>query len=228
MRLSSGVNAARRALVVCALLVLPQMAGVAHADSYEVIWQRSASTAAHSVEAFWTRTAPVYGMRYAPANLRLLQADVPTVSACDAPGEVTEDHAYCPADTTVYVDLDSGDDHSVASLLDDDRPYIVAAIMAHEFGHHVQNLLGVLDRPNLRTIDVELQADCLAGLYLGSSPFRHEVVDNLDDLVAFSVESADPAGTRASDPDAHGSGAMRAAAILRGFTSDPTARACDL
>jgi predicted metalloprotease len=77
---------------------------------------------------------------------------------------------YCPADRKVYLDLGFFDD--LARTLDAPGDFAQAYVIAHEFGHHVQNLLGLSERAqqDRRTgegsasVALELQADCFAGL----------------------------------------------------------------
>lgn len=221
----------RSFLAVLALVatLAPMGTPLAHADD-AADWRRATAEAARDVDAFWTRAAPAYGFTYQPSRLRMLSVDTTTHSACDDdPSDGVEDHSYCPLDSTIYIDVDSDDDHSVASLIDDERPYIVEVIVAHETGHHVQDLLGMFDRPTQpRSIDVELQADCLSGYALKGSARSKQIAAHLDEVARFSTEAADPAGTRASDPDAHGDAAQRNAAFLKGFTTPDGARACGL
>lgn len=221
----------RSFLAVLALVAMlsPLATPLAHADE-TADWRRLTSDAAHDVDVFWTRTAPSYGFSYQPSRLRMLSVDTITSSACDDDSsEGVQDHSYCPLDATIYIDVDSDDDHSVASLIDDERPYIVEVIVAHEAGHHVQDLIGMFDRPSQpRSLDVELQADCLSGYALQGSSWSKQIAAHLDEVARFSTEAADPAGTRANDPDAHGDASQRNAAFLRGFTTPAGARACGL
>lgn len=217
------------AVVALAASLVPVATPLAHADE-AADWRRLTTEAARDVDAFWTRMAPSYGFTYKPSRLRLLSVDTTTRSACDDDsGGGVEDHSYCPLDATIYIDVDSDDDHSVASLVDDERPYIVEVIVAHEAGHHVQDLIGMFDRPTEpRSIDIELQADCLSGYALEGSSRSKQIAAHLDEVARFSTEASDPAGTRPSDADAHGNAAQRNAAFLQGFTTPPGARACGL
>ncbi len=82
---------------------------------------------------------------------------------------------YCPADERIYIDLSFFDD--MATQLQAGGDFAYAYVIAHEVGHHVQNLLGISDRvhemrprvgeieANQQSVRLELQADCFAGLW---------------------------------------------------------------
>ncbi|WP_456786887.1 KPN_02809 family neutral zinc metallopeptidase [Cellulomonas sp. P5_C5] len=81
---------------------------------------------------------------------------------------------YCPPDATIYVDVSFFD--QLAQLGAEDGPLAEQYVIAHEYGHHIQNITGVMDEANRQgtgadsdSVRVELQADCYAGMWAGQA-----------------------------------------------------------
>ena len=119
----------------------------------------------NSVQAYWTKTL----RNYEPARTRFFDGQIST--GCGAASSAVGPF-YCPADGYVYIDLGFFDQLQ-SQLGADGGPLAEAYILAHEYGHHVQDLTGVLRSANRDTgpqggqVRVELQADCYAGLWVG-------------------------------------------------------------
>jgi predicted metalloprotease len=125
-----------------------------------------------SAQALWRQKFAAAGLDYQPARLTFFHSTVST--AC---GEETAQTGpfYCPADHGVYLNTDFFDALGRAFGLD--SPFAPGYITGHEVGHHVQQLLGLHHRvalanaqdpdgTNPRSVRVELQADCYAGIWL--------------------------------------------------------------
>ena len=133
----------------------------------------------------------------------------PVVTACGPAGPV---HLafYCPAEEAIY--------YSPAGLkahrrrIGDFAPIVV---MAHEWGHHIQTLLGLAPSPGNV---FELQADCLAGAY-ASDAGQHGLLDpgDITEAVAMEATAGDPLGLPQDMPDAHGINDDRITAFMRGY-----------
>ncbi|HWJ81002.1 MAG TPA: neutral zinc metallopeptidase [Nocardioides sp.] len=79
---------------------------------------------------------------------------------------------YCPADENIYFDTSFYDDVLERQLGGPDGGFVEAYVIAHEYGHHIQNILGTMGRvtsqetgPNSPSVRLELQADCYAGMW---------------------------------------------------------------
>lgn len=139
---------------------------------------------------------------------------------------------YCPADRNLYIDPSFYDD--LARKLKSPGDFAQAYVIAHEVGHHVQNLIGStsLDVPgetkNQVSVRVELQADCLAGVW-GHTAQKDLAITNED--LAEATQAAhsigdDALGQRNEASFTHGSSEQRIRWFKRGFDSgDP--RQCD-
>src|SRR5690242_3383142 len=78
---------------------------------------------------------------------------------------------YCPTDQTIYLDTTFYRDMLEGQLGGEDAPFVRAYVIAHEFGHHIQNLRGTMGQvrtqqgPKSDSVRLELQADCFAGMW---------------------------------------------------------------
>ncbi|HET7752560.1 MAG TPA: neutral zinc metallopeptidase [Anaeromyxobacteraceae bacterium] len=162
-------------------------------------------------------------------------------SACGT-GQSATGPFYCPLDGKVYLDLGFFDE--LASRFGAAGEFAQAYVVAHEMGHHVQNLLGVSDkvralqsrRPgerNALSVRLELQADCLAGVWAHSTR-RRDLLERGDVESALGAASAigddrlqRGAGRRVSpETFTHGSSAERVEWFRRGLESG-RADGCD-
>ena len=129
-------------------------------------------------------------------------------------GLATLDNAfYCSADHSIYYDV-SFLEHE----LETNGDFGPVLIIAHEWGHLVQSILGILDSTELLTIETELQADCLAGVWAADADERGllEEGDFEEGMVAL-LRVGDPFGTDFFDPQAHGQPGQRIDSFNSGF-----------
>lgn len=125
-----------------------------------------------STEQVWTTAFQERGATYQEPKLRLFRDSYPT--ACGQ-GETAAGPFYCPRDHIVYLDLSFFD--VMTRQLGAPGQFAHAYVIGHEVGHHVQNLLGIIDKvdaqrargnevqSNALSVRLELQADCLAGVW---------------------------------------------------------------
>lgn len=146
----------------------------------------------NSVQAYWAKTL----RNYQPAKTRFftdrIQTGCGTASSAVGP-------FYCPNDRYVYIDLGFFDELQ-SQFGARGGPLAEAYILAHEYGHHVQNLTGVLRSASSDTgpqggqVRLELQADCYAGLWVGHALETGFVEDITRKDVGDALDAAESVG----------------------------------
>lgn len=129
-------------------------------------YEEFATTVLGSTDEYWSTEFNKHLKSYTPAELVLFRGR--TQSACGGAQSMIGPH-YCPIDSIIY--LDETFFTEMKSYLGAEGGDVAEAyVIAHEVGHHVQNELGILDgnESNEASVATELQADCFAGLWLGS------------------------------------------------------------
>ena len=193
-----------------------------------------------STEDAWGEIFQQSGSRYQAPKLVLYRGA--TRTGCGQ-GQSVMGPFYCPADRTVYIDLSFYQE--MRDKLGADGDFAQGYVVAHEVGHHVQNLLGIerkmreqqqgLSRAeqNKLSVKLELQADCFAGVW-GHYMQREQVLEHGDLEEALNAAQAigddrlqqQSQGRVIPDSFTHGSSAQRYAWFKRGFDSGKPA-SCD-
>jgi predicted metalloprotease len=195
--------------------------------------QRSAqlvSFVLDDVQRTWPPILAEQGINYRRAKLVLFRDS--TYSGCGT-AEAATGPFYCPADEKVYIDLGFWDE--LSQLGGGTADFAQAYVVAHELGHHVQNILGTESalrrlqgqNPSLRnkySVALELQADCYAGVWAHSTEQRdivHE--EDIDAGLKAAAAVGDDhlqrmqRGTVTPDSFTHGSSAQRQIWFRRGL-----------
>ena len=155
-----------------------------------------------------------------------------TQSACGGASAAVGPH-YCPADEKVYLDLSFFRD--LSNRFGAPGDFAQAYVIAHEVGHHVQNVLNLMERVENRedSIRLELQADCFAGVWAYTAEQRDllhpgDVQEGLDAAAAVGDDRIQQKTSGRIDPESwtHGSSEMRMKWFTRGMR-DGNPAACD-
>jgi uncharacterized protein len=187
----------------------------------------------------WAQILPSQGVPYRHAKLVLFRDSID--SACGQAQSATGPF-YCPEDEKVYIDLGFYDE--LKQRFGAPGEFAEAYVLAHEIGHHVQKLLGIEAKvrqaqqqnpqaANQLSVGLELQADCLAGVWGHSTQQRNilEAGDVDSGLKAAAAVGDDrlqrmSRGTVNPETFTHGSSAQRTQWFQRGF-QDGTIASCN-
>lgn len=185
---------------------------------------RFVSTVLADTEDVWGGIFRQGGSNYAQPRLVLFRGRTPT--ACGT-GQSAMGPFYCPADQKVYIDLDFY--QTLKTQLGAPGDFAQAYVVAHEVGHHVQNLLGISGKVdqmrgrvsqteyNQLSVRLELQADCFAGVWAHHAQNARQILEQGDVEEAMNAaakigdDALQRAGGGAVVPDSftHGSSAQR-------------------
>lgn len=190
-------------------------------------YDETLTTAITDIQQFWAGEFPrVYGEPYQPIPEGRIIAAAPGVAIPKCAGEtqvyrdVVGNAFYCFGKNFIAFD----NKKFFPDLYRDYGSVAVPLILAHEWGHAIQDRAGITDAPN---IVLEQQADCFAGAWLGhvntDGANGIELLPGDQDIALSALLSLrDATGSSGEDPDAHGSGFDRVAAFQDGFDNGAT------
>jgi len=198
-----------------------------------------------SLDAYWADAMPAAGFTHALPGIVVFDQSTP--SSCGTATSSTGPF-YCPTDKTLYADTTFFD--SLSEFGYENGNLAEAYVVAHEYGHHIENELGVFDiadrsgtGTNSDSVKVELMADCLAGVWVGHAattpdpdtgmPFLEPVTqEQLDNALAAAASVGDDRiqqtiqGEVTPHTFTHGTSQQRTDAFTDGYTRG-TVAACD-
>ena len=196
-----------------------------------------------NTEDVWGQVLPQQtGKPYSPTTLVLYSGG--TRSGCGS-AQAAMGPFYCPLDKKVY--LDTGFFKEMAQKFGVKGDFAYAYVIAHEVGHHVQDVLGILGKVQARqqqasskteanalSVRIELMADCLAGVWAKNSNDKYAELDqgDIEEALNAAAQIGDDAlqkraqGYAVPDSFTHGSSAQRQRWFTAGYRSGQT-KACD-
>jgi len=192
-----------------------------------------ASVVLAETEDVWNGVFQAAGVQYQEPRMVVFSGQVQ--SACGF-ASAASGPFYCPGDKQVYIDLDFFDE--LANRFGASGDFAQAYVIAHEVGHHVQNLTGVLPKfnqarqrmnqadANAMSVRVELQADCYAGVWANHTDQKGLLeAGDLDEALNAAFQIGDDTLQKRSQgyvvPESfnHGTSAQRKRWFLKGYQS---------
>ncbi|MCB0116258.1 MAG: neutral zinc metallopeptidase [Caldilineaceae bacterium] len=195
----------------------------------------------NSIQAFWDSEFARYGEQYPMAQTVLFSGA--TEGACGY-ASASMGPFYCPRDRLVYLDLGFFEELQVRYGAQG-GPLAEAYVLAHEYGHHIQNLTGVLAQgsgsgatgPQSMAVQIELQADCLAGVWINHATETGYLTQITEEQIAQAMDAASAVGDDhiqrqaqgyvAPESWTHGSSAQRQQSLMVGLRSGDLA-SCEI
>lgn len=193
----------------------------------------------NSLVAYWDETLPTQSQTaFSPASMTTFSGGVNT--GC---GQATSQVGpfYCPGDQQIYLDTTFFADVLEGQLGGQGGDFVEPYVLAHEYGHHVQNLMGTMGQvrtqqgPDSDAVRLELQADCYAGMWTAHAEDSElitldegDIAEALDSAKAVGDDRIQQKSGQGVDPEGwtHGSSEQRMAWFTRGY-QEGTLEACD-
>ncbi len=192
------------------------------------------ATVLADTEDVWREQFKAQGATYQDPKLVLFRGTTPT--ACGR-GQAAMGPFYCPGDQKVYIDLTFYD--TLRTQLGAPGDFAQAYVIAHEVGHHVQNLLGISEkldaqrgkipeaRMNALSVRLELQADCFAGVWAFHANRMRQVLEqgDIEEALNAAAQIGDDKlqrqsqGTVRPESFTHGTSAQRVGWFKRGIAT---------
>ncbi len=171
------------------------------------------------IDRFWADVFASAGWNYEPATI-VPVTEQPYSTGCGLETNISlRSIYYCTSDVTIYYDP-----AFEAEVVAQAGAYAITMVVSHEWAHHIQSLLGIdiSSDPELDSgmypIEVELQADCLAGVYAQDALANGDVGwPQIDSAIQVTASAGDRPGTNWDDWDAHGTREQRVEAFQTGF-----------
>ncbi len=192
-----------------------------------------------SLEQYWAATLPEQnGSELVPAQINTFAGAVDT-GCGQASSQVGP--FYCPPDQQIYLDTTFFDQVLEQQLGGQGGDFVEPYVLAHEYGHHIQNLMGTMGQVRTQkgadsdAVRLELQADCYAGMWTRDAQDSElitldegDIAEALDSAKAVGDDRIQQKSGQGVDPEGwtHGSSEQRMAWFTRGY-EEGTLEACD-
>ena len=212
----------RKGFLLAVLVAFTAVGAPARARAEQPTTQAAVALAWRDVNRFWSNVLEEWKVSSQTPLLRWY-------NTAKSPGRIRTpcgrlmlyNAAYCPTNNTIYLDARFAQHH-----FETVGDYALFTIVAHEWGHHIQHLVGIdrsHERGEITGKQIELQADCWAGVYTWSAKRRGILEQgDLEEALTTTLAAGDMPGTEAGAGRAHGTPRERYDAFLSGYRSgDP-------